>query len=485
MQTKDKENKLFRQEALERLSSPERLDQTMQVVSRKAWIPLATVGFLLVVAGAWSVFGRIPLTVSGQGVLIRPRGVVPFQVPSEGQILTLNIKSGDKIDKGQIIGTIDQPQIRQQLQQERSKLAELQNQNKQTNALQKQSIALKRQNLEQQRAVLMKNLSSAEALGPILREKNLQSLTQRRESIKQSLQNTTALVPTLKKRLEIRSQLREQGAINEDTLLQVQQEYTDNLVKVSDLEAQLKELDTQESQAQAEFVKNLNSIKEINTQIQSLDVQVAELRQQETEQGINKNNQIRETQHRIAQMELELATKSKIVSKYNGRVLEVATTPGQSVGAGTRIASIETEDPNELLVSVIYFADKDGKQIQPGMPVQVTPSMVKREQYGGMIGKVTRVSPFPVTNQDISAIVGNENLANSIAQNVSGGSAPVQVFAELQIDPDTTSGYKWSSSKGPAIKMSSGTSTQVRVQVAQQAPISYVIPIFKSLTGVY
>ena len=91
----DKANKLFRTEALERLSSPEQLDQLMQVTSRQAWVPLVSMGFLIVVAGTWSIVGRIPLTVTGSGVLIRPRHVVQFQARSAGQLLTLNIKAGD------------------------------------------------------------------------------------------------------------------------------------------------------------------------------------------------------------------------------------------------------------------------------------------------------------------------------------------------------------------------------------------------------
>ena len=478
-----KENKLFRQEALERLSSPERLDQMMQVVNRRAWLPLSTIGSLVVVAIIWSVFGRIPLTVNGQGVLIRPRNVVPFQVPSEGQIVTLNLKSGDRIKPGDVLGTIDQPQLRQQLQQEKSKLVELLNDNRETDELGRRSIALKRQNLLEQRTVLQQNLDTAKEFGPVVREKSIKSLAQRRVSLQQSLAQSRSLIPTLKQRLDIRTALKRKRAITDDLLLQSRQEYTENLTKVSDLEAQLKELDRQQTEAESQFVSNRNSIKDINAQIQNLDVQAADLERQDREQSIEKNNKIQTSKRQISQLELELATKSKIVSKYNGRVLEVAIVPGQTVSAGTRIASIETEDRNSQLMSVIYLADKDGKQIKPGMFVQVTPSMVKRERFGGIVGEVTEVRPFPVTNQDMIAIIGNENLANSITQSLGG--APMQIFASLEQDPKTVSGYEWSSSNGPPLQISSGTTAQVRIQVGQQAPISYVIPLFKSLTGVY
>ena len=74
-----KQSKIFRPEALERLSSPEKLDQAIQVVKPQAWLTLSAMGVLIAVAGIWSVFGRIPLTVTGQGILIRPRHVVQSQ----------------------------------------------------------------------------------------------------------------------------------------------------------------------------------------------------------------------------------------------------------------------------------------------------------------------------------------------------------------------------------------------------------------------
>ena len=42
---------LFRKESVERLSSPERQDQLMQVVNPKSWLTLTSLGFLVVIAG--------------------------------------------------------------------------------------------------------------------------------------------------------------------------------------------------------------------------------------------------------------------------------------------------------------------------------------------------------------------------------------------------------------------------------------------------
>jgi NHLM bacteriocin system secretion protein len=132
-------------------------------------------------------------------------------------------------------------------------------------------------------------------------------------------------------------------------------------------------------------------------------------------------------------------------------------------------------------MGVAYFPDKDGRTIKAGMEVQVTPSMVKRERYGGILGKVTEVSSFPVTNQDITALVGSTELAQSL----SGQEPKIQILAKLETDPsNTNNGYKWSSSKGPQIQLKTGTTVQVRIRVGDKRPISYVLPILRSLTGV-
>jgi hypothetical protein len=64
-------NDLFRKESLERLSSPERLDELMTIVNLKTWLPLGTIGVLLGLGLLWSWVGRIPVTTSGRGHLVQ------------------------------------------------------------------------------------------------------------------------------------------------------------------------------------------------------------------------------------------------------------------------------------------------------------------------------------------------------------------------------------------------------------------------------
>jgi len=93
---KSDRNSLFRQESLERLSSPEQLDQLMQIVTPKSWVPLGTLGVLVLAGLIWSVVGRIPITVSGQGLLVE-------DADREGELIGVTYfakADGDRIQPG-------------------------------------------------------------------------------------------------------------------------------------------------------------------------------------------------------------------------------------------------------------------------------------------------------------------------------------------------------------------------------------------------
>jgi multidrug resistance efflux pump len=76
---------IFRAAALERLSSPERLDELICVTNPRAWLALAAGGVVLAAALLWSIGARVPLGVGGQGFLVRAGGMrtVVAQVAAE------------------------------------------------------------------------------------------------------------------------------------------------------------------------------------------------------------------------------------------------------------------------------------------------------------------------------------------------------------------------------------------------------------------
>jgi HlyD family secretion protein len=158
---------IFRKESLERLSSPERLDQLMEVVSPRSWLSLVALGSVVGVAVIWSIYGSIPITVEGRGVLIYPSNVVPLQSKSAGQLMTFNVKVGDVIKKGQVLATIDQAELRKQLQQQRAKLTELESQDQAVGSLQGQRLEQEKRSQYQQRQYLQQRILELRAITPL------------------------------------------------------------------------------------------------------------------------------------------------------------------------------------------------------------------------------------------------------------------------------------------------------------------------------
>jgi HlyD family secretion protein len=479
----EQKRNLFRKESLERLSSPERLDQLMQVVSPKSWLPLTSLGALVTVAITWSIYGRIPITVEGRGVLIYPSKVVPFQSKSSGQLLSLNVKVGDVVKKGKVLGTIDQTELRKQLQQQRNKLTELQSQDLAVSSLQMQRTDLDKKAIQQQRQTLQQSLQAMQAVTPILREKGLVAIGRDRQNLRQRLQAFQELVPTLKQRWNSRERIYKEGAISADHVLQAKQEYLSSLTNISDAESQLKQLDVKEADAQRQYLENLSQITKLQADLRELDSKQANLAQQDLETSTTRKKEIQEVKREIAKLELQLSNNSQIISQYSGRILEVTVNPGQVIDAGTRLGSIEAENPSSKLVGMTYFTVADGKKIQPGMTLQITPQTIKRERFGGIVGTITTVSAFPITKEAAANVVGNPEVVAGLASDKQEGL--MQVFADLKLDSTTFTGYKWSSSKGPQLKVSSGTTTTVRVKVEERAPITFVLPILRSTSGIY
>ncbi len=475
-------NNLFRKQALERSSSPERLDQIMQVVSPMSWLPLLALGSLVAAGLAWSILGRIPITVEGRGVLVYPSKVVPLQFPAiEGKLKVVNVHVGDFVKKGQVLATIDQEELYKQLQQQQAKLAELSSQDLNAISLQGQRSQLEVKAIAQQRLGLQQRLIEAQSLTPIIRDKDIGALAEQRRNLEQRLQEAQSLAPTFQDRLNRRKALRAEGAISSDQVLEAQQTYLDSIAKVANFSTQLKQLDVSQVQAEKSYRENLSQITDLKTQLKQLDTKETTLNEQNFQTSVTRTNQIQDLKRGIAELQRKLAGNSEIKSDRTGRILELTISTGQIIGAGSRIGAIETQEPSAKLLAVTFLPVSEGKKVQKGMKLQITPSTVKREEFGGITGKINNVSPFPVTKEAVASLVGNPEIAGSLV----GSEPQIQVLGELQPNKSTFSGYQWSSSKGPQLKMSPGTTTSVRVTIEEQAPITFVLPILKSWSGIY
>ena len=68
---------LFREKSLERVTSPEELNDYVKAASPGVWLLLAGIVFLLAVIGVWSVFGRLD-TVIRTGAVCRDGTIICY-----------------------------------------------------------------------------------------------------------------------------------------------------------------------------------------------------------------------------------------------------------------------------------------------------------------------------------------------------------------------------------------------------------------------
>ncbi len=415
---------LFRKVSLERLSSPEQLDLLMQVTTPTGWLALLALGAILTVAIIWGILGSIPEKVTGQGILIRSGGVFQIVALRSGQITELSFDVGDIIQEGQIVARIALPELLDKIKQARNKLKELQIDHDNYAEFGTQDIRIQTEYIAHQRL-----------------------------NLGQTNRNLERRLKALKERKGNQTKLLKKGLITQATILNTQQEI-DN--------------------AQGEIEKNRNEF----NQLSAKELEVKNQRRQEL---VTKKQNIDATERDLDTLRTLLDLETRVLSPYSGRILEIERDPGQLINAGDSILSLEGLNKLQDLEGVLYIPFAQGKKLHPGMQAQISPSTVKEEEFGFMLGLVTFVSEYPVTSQGMLRILDNESLVQSLSLQ----SPPLEVRVTLLPDPNTKSGYKWSSPQGPPVSIQSGTLCFSTITVREQAPISMVIPTLKKyLLGV-
>jgi biotin carboxyl carrier protein len=105
----------FRQAVLDRLRSPEQLNNLMQVTDAKGWIALAACGVLLVSVVVWGITGRVPTKVSAIGILLHEGGLADISTVADGQIESIEVEAGNWVKKGKVVAHVSQPDMEAQL----------------------------------------------------------------------------------------------------------------------------------------------------------------------------------------------------------------------------------------------------------------------------------------------------------------------------------------------------------------------------------
>ena len=407
------ENPLFRKAALDKLASPERLDVLMRVTSPMGWLALTTVGGILVGVIIWSIFGSIPERIDGQGVLLRGGANKEIRSTGSGVISSMDLKEGQMITVGQVLGAISAAGNNEEVNVARTKLDQLMAQKAGQGFDAAAAIADARAQIVRLRGDLdMKRLDLQRAQAEVAR-----------------LEPLFASGGSTAQRIE--------GARNQ----------------VSSVQSQITSL-------QGQIGAEEGRIRQLQSGGAGLDAQIAVARAE------------------LQRVMTRVGSQESLTSTVAGRVIEVRKNIGDTVQQNDVVATLEDADAT---VQVIAFVNADvGKRIKVGMPTEVSPTDVKREEYGFMLASVSERGDFAASDAYIMSRMRNE----AITKKLTGQSTVVEVRAALKPKGSTPSGFEWSTADGPPFKIGGGTLVSINIIVERKAPITMVMPFLRKTFGV-
>lgn len=413
--------KIFRDAALERLSSPEQLDYIIKTTDGHIWAGLLALMLLAALGLAWAFAGSLPTIRNGAGMIVRSGGVLNIVSRGSGVVLSIDAKVGQHVKAGQVVAKVAQPDLVLKVRELKQALDEVSRGQDLSLALRENQGRLQKESLNKQRANAEEQI------------KNLQN----------QLKLAQEQVPVL-------DQLLTKGLVTRQQTIDARQKVIGFETQIASVQALLTQLDAQEYQ---------------------LGVQIEDIKaQNELKVGEMRRNIV------IAQSQLNLV--ESVGSPYSGEIFEVKVYSGSTVSPGAALISIQPDA--DALETVVYVAAADAKDISPGMECKIAPSIVKPEEFGYMMGLVTYVGSYPSTPAALMRNFQNESVIASFSK----GGPVTEVRIAMTADTSTFSGFRWSSSQGPPIKISAGTLCAAKITTQTQAPITLLLPALKGKYGV-
>lgn len=409
-------NNLFRKDAIDKLQSPDRLNEMVKIISPSNWIAVLSICILLVFFVVWSIFGRLPINVNGNGILLKSGGVMEIPAIATGQVSRVYVKPGIRVRKGDILAKVAQPELKLKIDNLSQQLFHLKTKYSTIEGFDKKDLELKRAIIDQN--VINKNKRI---------EKNKERIV------------------FVESQIDAREELLEKGLITTESL---------NESKILKFELEQQNL-TLQNELEELQLKAFEMSKEIEIELNNLDGQIIAL------------------EGEVGELRAKYELNSEITSPYTGHIVELMVNAGSIVSPGTYILSMERDDALELLEAIVYVSPSEGKKIKEGMEVKLSPSTVEVEKFGYIKGSVLQVSEYPATFEGMLNTLQNRELVQSFFT----GMPPIAVRIGLNLNEENLSGYEWTSGDGPEVEIKSGTLCDSKIIIKNKRPISLILPI--------
>ena len=526
---------LFRKSSLEKLSSPEQLDKMIVITSPSFWLAMLGAAFIVATALVWSIFGRLPENVDTQGIYVNRAGIQSVYCEGSGTVAEIKVQDGDTVKKGDIIAVLDTSDIDEKIAEYEEKKAAVESvsedgttvsgeisDNKDVLALYNdlyQSVEMLKyqtEQLDQKRATLaateQKYLDieakyyesfnvgdSTEAQVDYSdKQSTYSSAVQFADQAKSSYIQARSSYKQAEAAYDAAEAAFERGAITEEMLLEYESAMESARAAMDEAEELYDDYDEDRIDEEIEYEEAKGLYIAKNEAVNKAQAQQSELGNRYnviSQQYNSEKSAVENLEDNISQTKIQInVTKTYILSSLkseykdyldqkevseikaitDGRVSDLAVSAGSIIGQGTEIAKIQKGEDSDRVV-VCYVPVSEGRKVKAGMKVLIYPSTVNKQEYGHMEATVANVDDYITSTTDMQRQLGDSNLVESFMQN----GPVVEVRCELKTDPNTVSGYYWSSNKGTSVNIDGGTMMEASIVISEKPPISLLIPFLK------
>jgi NHLM bacteriocin system secretion protein len=411
---------VFRQQALDAQRRIDHLPSAMRVTSGLTRGAMALLAFLLCGATAWSAFVYVPVQIKGTGVFVDTSGELlnAVRAPMEGVIEAILVNEGDYVSEGQVVARLRLPERAVALARAESRLASLQSR-------------------ATQRAALEQAETEIEALERSVR---IGGIEQRITNLEQELE--------WRRDLESAQEMLKSRGVSTNSRVYEAQIATQSVI---------------------------GELADARSNLQALKVAPLLKQAERDRTRLAEEMEIAEAEAEIIGLRSELARGAALTSPVHGVVAELSVERNGLVTPGQPVLSVIPENFSKLLDAMFFVSLSDGKMVEVGDQVYLTPLSMPAREQGRLRGTVMEISEAPITEQALVRMLGNTALASSAA----AGGAPFAVRVALHRDPTTVSGYAWTSGNGPAMRLSPGTPLEGKITVERETLLTLALPALR------
>lgn len=110
-------SEIFRKTALDKISSPDQLDQVIVITPPSFWISMIGAGVALLTALIWSIFGRVPVNINADGIYMTGSGIHVVYSEGNGIVEEVLVNDGAMVKEGDVIARLSDKEIKDKLEQ--------------------------------------------------------------------------------------------------------------------------------------------------------------------------------------------------------------------------------------------------------------------------------------------------------------------------------------------------------------------------------